>query len=123
MYTVIDNVLECLTVKLNINNKENIIISSWYRKPGSSIDICIDTLECIFRNTKKNKKIFLCGDFNINLLNQDMHKGTNDFIDQLFSLGLYPLIYRPSRITTSSATLIDNNSQINQIVTLAMVYS
>ena len=65
-----------------------------------------------------------------------MHKGTNDFIDQLFSLGLYPLIDRPSRITTSSATLIDtiftnqsncdtcnNGSQINQIVTLAMVYS
>ena len=97
-----------LTVKLNINKKENIIISSWYRKPGSSIDICIDTLECIFRNTKQNTKIFLCGDFNINLLNQDMHKGTNDFIEQLFSLGLYPLIDRPSRITTSSATLIDN---------------
>ncbi len=37
-----------------------------------------------------------------------MHKGTNYFIDQLFSLGLYPLIERPSRITTSSATLIDN---------------
>ena len=37
-----------------------------------------------------------------------MHKGTNDFIDQRFSLGLYPLIDRPSRITTSSATLIDN---------------
>ena len=27
------------------------MISSWYRKPGSSIDICIDTLEGIFRNT------------------------------------------------------------------------
>ena len=45
MSTVIDNVLECLTVELNINNKENIIISSWYSKPGSSIDICIDTLD------------------------------------------------------------------------------
>ena len=53
MSTVIDNVLECLTVELNIKNKENIIIGSWYRKPGSSIDICIETLEGIFRNTKK----------------------------------------------------------------------
>ena len=52
MSKVIYNVLECLSVKLNINNKENIIIRSWYRKPGSSIDICIDTLKCIFRNTK-----------------------------------------------------------------------
>ena len=51
MSTVIDNVLECLTVELNINNKENIIICSCYSKPGSSIDICIDTLEGIFRNT------------------------------------------------------------------------
>ena len=66
---------------------------------------------------------FIGADVLLNLLNQDMHKGTNDFIDQLFSLGLYPLIDRPSRITTSSATLIDNNPQINQIVTLAMVYS
>ena len=48
MSTVIDNVLACLTVELNINNKENIIIGSWYRKPGSSIDIYIETLEGIF---------------------------------------------------------------------------
>ena len=92
MSTVIDKVLECITVELSINNKENIIITSWYSKPGSSIDICIDTLEGIFRNTKQNMNIFLCGDFNINLLNQDMNKGTVDFTDQLFRLGLYLVI-------------------------------
>ena len=56
MYSAKDNVLEGITVELSINNQENIIISRWYRKPGSSsppIDICIDTLEGIFRNTKK----------------------------------------------------------------------
>ena len=58
MSTVIDNVLECITVKLSINNKENIIISSWYRTLGSSIDICIDTLEGIFfTNSKKHEAI------------------------------------------------------------------
>ena len=49
MSTVIDNVLDCLTVELNINNKVNISISSWYSKPGSSIDIWRVFLEILFR--------------------------------------------------------------------------
>ena len=58
---------------LSVNNKENVIISNWYIQPGSSIDISIDTLEDIFwKYYKKTMKIFLCGDFNINLLNQDI---------------------------------------------------
>ena len=52
--------------------------------------------------------MYLCGDFNINLLNSESHNGTKDFIEMLYSLGLYPLIDRPSRITSNSATLIDN---------------
>ena len=60
----------------------------------------------MFRNKKSS--IYLCGDFNINLLNYDYHKGTRDFLDSLFTLGLYPLIDKPSRITEYSATLIDN---------------
>ena len=33
---------------------------------------------------------------------------TNDFIDQLYSYGLQPLITRPTRITRDTKTLIDN---------------
>ena len=33
---------------------------------------------------------------------------TKEFLDVFYSLGLYPLINRPTRITTTSATLIDN---------------
>ena len=39
----------------------------------------------------KKTTIYLIGDFNIILLNYDNHKGTRDFIDVLFSLGLFPL--------------------------------
>ena len=34
MSTTIDNILECLTVELSLANHKNIIISTWYRKPG-----------------------------------------------------------------------------------------
>ena len=33
---------------------------------------------------------------------------TNDFIDQIYSNGLQPLITRPTRITRDTKTLIDN---------------
>ena len=56
----------------------------------------------------KDKPTYLCGDFNINLLNYQNHFPTNHFIDMLNSLSFYPLITHPTRITASSATLIDN---------------
>ena len=48
------------------------------------------------------------GDFNINLLNEDVHTPTNEFIDLMTSYSFYPSITKPTRITTKSATLIDN---------------
>ena len=35
--------------------------------------------------SKENKTIFLIGDFNINLLNYDIHPRTNEFLDSLSS--------------------------------------
>ena len=48
------------------------------------------------------------GDFNINLLDEDIHVQTDDFINTISSYSMYPSITRPARITTKSATLIDN---------------
>ena len=48
------------------------------------------------------------GDFNINILNADSHTPTNEFIDLMYSNGLYPLISKPTRITSHTDTLIDN---------------
>jgi len=56
----------------------------------------------------QNKIVYLCGDYNIDLLKCDMHDDSNDFIDMLYSKGLYPLITKPTRISTSTSTLIDN---------------
>ena len=56
----------------------------------------------------KQSNIFLCGDFNINLLNSHKHKGSKDLTQSLLSLSLFPCINRPSQITSHSATLIDN---------------
>ncbi|XP_060780217.1 uncharacterized protein LOC132888186 isoform X1 [Neoarius graeffei] len=54
------------------------------------------------------KVMYICGDFNIDLFNHKKHKMTEEFINSVFSMGLYPTITRPSRITSHSTTLIDN---------------
>ena len=69
-------------------------------------------------STKLIYKIsYLMGDFNINLLNYDMHRqATNDFVNLLTSNSFFPLISKPTRFTSSTATLIDyiftNNLEI-----------
>ena len=52
--------------------------------------------------------MFLYGDFNIDILKHDSHSGTKHFVDTMYSLNLYPLINKPTRVSRESATLIDN---------------
>ena len=47
------------------------------------------------------------GDFNLDLLNTDSHSVTNECINTSLSHMLYPLISKPTRITSYSTTLID----------------
>ena len=48
------------------------------------------------------------GDFNLDLFHYDSHHFTQEFLDSLFSHMLIPLITKPTRVTSHSATLIDN---------------
>ena len=63
------------------------------------------------------------GDYNINLLNVDTHQLTSDSNDALFSNGFVPMITRPTRVTSNSATLIDNifTNQLNNTTTRRVV--
>ena len=58
--------------------------------------------------SKEQKQIFLLGDFNINLLNYNVHQLPNDFLDSLASNSIIPNILQPTRLTSHSKTLIDN---------------
>src|SRR6218665_2943567 len=51
---------------------------------------------------------YLLGDFNINLLKVANHRGSEEFLNLLYSHSFYPLIDKPTRITSETATLIDN---------------
>ena len=57
---------------------------------------------------REGKNLFLLGDFNVNLMNSPYDIQTGHFFDILTSNLMVPYITLPTRITTSSTTLIDN---------------
>ena len=80
-----------------------------YKPPNSDTRIFNEHVGSVLKLLKtENKLCYILGDYNINILNHDSHNETRNFVELLFSYSLIPLINRPTRITKSTATLIDN---------------
>lgn len=105
---VIDDLMECIAVEIELERRRNMVVACVYRKPGSNVETFKDSLDDLMKDLNANKSLILCGDFNIDLLKVSTHKQTSDFLDTLYSRGLYPLITKPSRVTSFSATLINH---------------
>ena len=60
----------------------------------------------MFRN--RSKFVYLCGDFNIDLLKLNSNHNYNTFFDYVTSSSFAPKITLPTRICDTSSTLIDN---------------
>ena len=109
---IISDALESIFIEIDksvMQTKENVIIGTIYRPPNTDMDEFLEQMTIILESVRKEKKIcYIMGDFNINLLNIQRHKPSNDFYNLMESFYLFPLIIKPTRITESSATLIDN---------------
>ena len=102
---------ECVFVELFNSDlrKSGLLVGSLYRAPNSNISAFNDQFSTILSAIKReSKNCYLMGDFNINLLNSDSHISTGEFVERLYSFDFFPLITKPTRVTNSSATLIDN---------------
>ena len=58
---------------------------------------------------ESSKRIFLLGDFNINLLKYEISDSINNFIDTFSSNFLLPLMVLPTRISKTSASTFSNH--------------
>ena len=77
--------------------------------PDASVEIFSQRLDTILNLIQKEKKLcYFLGDLNICFLKCDTHKHTSDFLDMIYSHGVFPLITKPTRVTETSATLIDH---------------
>ena len=104
------NQLESAFVEICNKIHKNVIVGCIYRHPSMDInEFNDDFLNPLLESIESdNKKLFLVGDFNIDLLKVDIDSSTTKFFDTITSNLLVPHIIHPTRITTTSRTLIDN---------------
>jgi hypothetical protein len=98
--------MEACAISINTTNCK-IVILTIYRAPADNYDLFLDKLELILqKNLKKYVNLILCGDFNVNYMNNCNKKVKLD--DMLGSYNLKSIITFPTRMGTNSTTIIDN---------------
>ena len=79
-----------------------------YRTPGANVGAFCESLDNILSGIKSKMTMYVCGDFNIDILKHNTHNIARIFLDYMYSFELYQLITKLSKITDATATLIDN---------------
>ena len=103
-----ESYLECCTVEIQLPQTK-LVVSSVYRPPNTTESKFNSLFEKLIKAICKTSKHSLIGlDQNLDLLKSNSHKPTQAFIETVLSNSHIPCITRPTRITKSSATLIDN---------------
>ena len=123
--TVLTEQVEQLFIEIDksaLHVKKNVIIGIIYRPPDKDPLLFNDIAQtALAKIDKENKFGYLLGDFNLDLLKSEIHNPTLDFLNSLFSYSFWPLITRPTRMISSSATLIDNIFSNNTALKMSCV--
>ena len=104
-----DKIFESLFVEVKCTNK-TVIYGTIYRSPKAGNDtmtVFLNYLRKVVRILEKSERpCFIQGDFNLDLVDVDDNH-TNLFTDLMFHHSFYPHINKPTRLTNTSATCID----------------
>ena len=101
---------EVVTIEISLRSGKKCIVSSMYRAPNTTVS----AFQCFYNSLlyamrKTNPYAIIVGlDHNLDFLKADKHAGTKDFIHNSLDMGMVPTITKPTQITKSSTTLIDN---------------
>ena len=100
---------ESTWVEIKNKKSKNILVGCIYRHPHNNFKEFFQFLdETLSKLVKENKELYLCGDFNFDLLKTNIDHYTQHFFNLLCWYGFMPHILQPTRVTENSATVIDN---------------
>ena len=104
----------------NNSKAKDLVLLVIYRQPeNNNTDTFLKEIEkCLKCINKKNNRIVVTGDINLDLLKHEHHLPTASYLDVVMSHGLLPRIVRPTRIKHKSASLIDHFFTANDDKTL-----
>ena len=100
--------IEHICVEIKLQGK-NLSVSSLYRPPNTSALEFNTEYEKYTNKLKSTKLDTVIGlDHNLDLLKMEKHKPTQEFFNMNINNQLFPTITKPTRITSTTATLLDN---------------
>ena len=100
---------ESIFIEVTVNSDKKLLCGSLYRQPNTDLETFLGEYETLMTKIQRKWKNVILGlDHNLDFLKSAVHKGTQTFIQMTLDYGLVPTITRPTRITKSTATLIDN---------------
>ena len=100
------------------------IISVIYRHSYCNVDLFQDKLFSVLKAIS-SYKYTICGDINIDLLKWESNIQTSNYMNELYSAGAVLAIDKPTRLTNTSATLIDHiytNNLLNNVPVGILIY-
>ena len=101
--------IESIFIELLNPKEKNIILGLVYRPPNNMCKDFEEKIEsALNRIDNESKTCYLLGDFNIDLLKHEKCEYSARFLNQMMSSMFLPTILKPTRITRTTATLIDN---------------
>ena len=103
------NCFESCVVDLKPSNGKILMVASLYRPPNSNVRDFMTIFNCFLNKISDSNKEYIIGmDHNFDLLKYSKHDLTQDLLELILDHGMFPAIALPTRITKTTATLIDN---------------
>ena len=103
---------ESLFLEVTLADGKKIIIGDIYRAPREEVNIIttfiVELSHILTLLNRMKLSVYLCGDYNINLLKMHEKNSYEEFFETMFVHSYLPNITLPTRLTDTSNTLIDN---------------
>ena len=101
--------IECLGVDIDIEGRKYLIICI-YRPPSGNVNDFLEYLTETLSTAghKKYRGVYILGDFNLDLLKHNDNNYIGDFINLMFSFSLFPFTTKPTRVSDTTASIIDH---------------
>ena len=102
----------CVQLSHNKPRSKKYILCNIYRRPNEIVEdintFAMELSSFLVKVKNLNRPVYVCGDYNIDLLKVKINKHYCRYFDEIISNGFFPKITLPTRIADHSSTLIDN---------------
>ena len=106
-YDLMSDQLENIVVEINKPNAVPILICTWYRPPGTPIELFESFESLLGMIDCTNDEFYILGDINCNLLEKNPDCHTKKLLELCELYNVSQTINEPTRVTSHSETLLD----------------